>query len=152
MNFRKSSKGGVGGHFHLYCRFLPYYGTRSWILEKICNMILMKRLFGTFPKIHPFWSRHPSLSCRFCEDFTAMEVRFSKWFLVNIITINCSIHTRSDQNAVLFMTLSEKKEHCVFSFQLKFISSTYFISQVVQKKWDIALVISFELKFHTPSG
>ena len=92
--------------------------------------------------------RFGTLSCRCCRDFTAMEVRFSKWFQVNIITINCSIHTRSDQNAVLFMTL-------VFLFQLKFISSTYFISQVVQffkRSGTLHRFYPSELKFHTPSS
>ena len=43
MNFRKSSKGGGRGHFQ---------SKKS------------QRSFGIFPKIHPFWYRHPTLCYR----------------------------------------------------------------------------------------
>ena len=57
----KFQRGGGSFSFILQI-FAILNGTRSWILEKICNMILMKRLFGTFPKIHLFWKGSASLT------------------------------------------------------------------------------------------
>ena len=85
-----------------------------------------------------------------CNGGPIFKVVLSQYRYYKFYKLLNSYMIRAERYA--FHDPQRKKGTLCFSFQLKFISSTYFISQVVQKKWDIALVISFELKFHTPSG
>ena len=71
MNFWKSSKRPLipPPHFRkIMLRFFPEYMTKeAFIMVKICNINFWignapPPPFGTFPKIHHFWRRHPSLT------------------------------------------------------------------------------------------
>ena len=74
MNFRKISKGGEEGViFNPKIYVLDFGSSKQGLLRMKLKKIAKsfsenkgwgggQRPFGTFPKIHPFWWRHPSLS------------------------------------------------------------------------------------------